>query len=130
MALIEFNSSLHVGFPEIDKQHKKLVDYLNKLHDAMKAGKGKEVMGPILGELITYTVEHFAYEEGEMQKKAYPQMVAHKSEHQKLVTQVSDFKRKFDQGALVTTELMSFLKNWLQDHIQKSDKSLGTYLGK
>jgi hemerythrin len=36
-----------VKVAEIDTQHKKLIDMINKLYDAMKVGKSKDVMGEI-----------------------------------------------------------------------------------
>ena len=54
---------LWVGVKDIDDQHKKLVEIVNKLNDAMVAGHGREVIGPTLNELIRYTQQHFAAEE-------------------------------------------------------------------
>ena len=45
MALIQWNDSLKVGVAEIDKQHQKLVDMINDLHDAMRQGQGNAVPG-------------------------------------------------------------------------------------
>ena len=47
--------SLHIG--QIDEQHKKLVGMLNDLFDAMKAGKGNDVLDNVLSQLIAYTKE-------------------------------------------------------------------------
>ena len=43
MALINWNDSFSVNVAVIDQQHKKLVDMINDLNDAMKQGKGKDV---------------------------------------------------------------------------------------
>jgi len=55
MALITWNAALSVGVKEIDDQHKKLIDLVNQLNDAMHAGKGRDVLGAVLAELVKYT---------------------------------------------------------------------------
>jgi hemerythrin len=40
-------------------------------------------------------------------------------------------KKKFDAGnAVVSTEIMNFLRDWLTTHIMKTDKKMGQALGK
>jgi hemerythrin len=63
MAFMEWNNSFSVNVAEIDNQHKHLIDLINKLFEAMSVGKGSEVMGTVLKDLINYTVSHFAMEE-------------------------------------------------------------------
>lgn len=41
MPIIQWNDSLPVGVDAMDLQHKKLVNLINQLFDAMKEGKGK-----------------------------------------------------------------------------------------
>ena len=72
MALIDWSESMSVGIPGIDEQHKKLVQMINELHEAMKARKAADVMGKILDELIRYTTTHFGFEEKLMQQQKQP----------------------------------------------------------
>ncbi|MCG3137387.1 MAG: Bacteriohemerythrin [Phycisphaerae bacterium] len=129
MAFINWSPALETKFMEIDLQHKKLVDLVNKLYDAMAASKGNEVMGPLLNELLKYTVVHFQSEERLMQSNAYPDMTKHKQLHEELKNKVLTFKQRFDSGqARITIEVMNFLKDWLAKHIQGDDVKLGGYL--
>ena len=126
---MQWSAALSVGFDEIDAQHQRLVEIANRLNSAMHSGAGRQALGEILGELVDYTVRHFAYEEGEMRKHRYPQSDAHKEAHRKLVEEVSAFKEKFDSGkAAISIELMAFLRDWLLNHILKVDKLLGRHL--
>jgi hemerythrin-like metal-binding protein len=123
MSLLTWSSAFSVGVKEIDDQHKKLVDMANRLNDAMQIGQGKEALAKILNELVDYTVYHFGTEEKLMDKHQYPNQVAHKGEHKKLIAEVSAFKGKFDKGdAAITSEIMNFLRDWLTKHILQSDK--------
>lgn len=125
MPLFPWDDKLKTNHPNIDSDHKKLVDLVNKLYDAMQAGKGKEACGQVLNELINYTKTHFAMEERLMAAHSYARTADHKAEHAKLIKEVSDFKAKFDAGSLtITASLLSFLRDWLVNHISKSDKAL------
>jgi hemerythrin-like metal-binding protein len=129
MDLIVWNEDLSVNIQEINEQHKKLISMINELNTAMGAGKGKDVMGSVLARLVDYTKSHFAVEETLMQKHQYPGYISHKAEHDKLTKQVIDIMDKFKEGkAIVTVEIMNFLKNWLTSHIQTIDKRYSSHL--
>jgi hemerythrin-like metal-binding protein len=129
MPLITWGPMLAVGVTEIDDQHKKLVELVNQLNDAMHAGHGKDALTPVLNELVRYTVYHFGTEERLMAKHKYEASVAHKGEHTKFVATVSDFKKKFDAGnAMLSTEIMNFLRDWLSKHILQTDKKFAKAL--
>ncbi len=63
MALITWNNGLDLGVEEIDNQHRKLVAMINDLNDAMRQGRGNDVLAKILGGLINYAATHFNTEE-------------------------------------------------------------------
>ena len=91
MAILTWNDSYSVNVKEIDQQHKKLFDMLNSLLEAMKEGKGKEIVGTIIKDMQSYTVIHFGTEERYMQKFEYPDYPKHKSEHEKFISKLSSF---------------------------------------
>ena len=106
----------------IDQQHHRLVDLINTLYGAMRKRAGKTVLGSILGELTTYTVQHFEEEERLMADAGYTDLDQHKRLHEKLVGQVLDFKSQFESGsATVSMDLMTFLSDWLVNHIKGED---------
>jgi hemerythrin len=122
MAIMEWDKSLEVGVVSINEQHRKLIRYLNDLHDAMKAKKSREVLGKILDNLIDYTATHFKYEEDLFLKTKYADAEKHKKEHEALVKQVLDFQSKFKAGNVnLSIDLMQFLSNWVTNHIKGTD---------
>jgi hemerythrin len=128
MALFQWDSSFSVDVAEIDKQHQKLVEMINNLNDAMKQGKGKDVLVKTFGELFTYAGNHFATEEKYFEKFKYPAAASHKLEHTNFVKKVSELKDGFDSGKMsLTIEVMNFLKDWLKGHIQGTDKKYGPF---
>jgi hemerythrin len=94
--LIMWTDSFSVKVTEIDTQHKKLIELINKLYDAMKVGKSKDVMGEILNNLISYTATHFKTEEKYFDLYSYPEKEIHKAGHKQFVETVTKFKTEFD----------------------------------
>jgi len=128
MAMIQWNDSFSVKVAEIDQQHKKLVAMINELHDAMKQGKGKNVLGKIINGLISYTATHFKTEEKYFDRFGYPEKDSHKKEHVAFVKKVSEFKDGFEKGKLsLTLEVMNFLSDWLKNHIMGTDKKYSQF---
>ncbi|MBV5307132.1 MAG: bacteriohemerythrin [Desulfobulbaceae bacterium] len=124
-----WDSSLSVNISQIDDQHKKLVGMINELHRAMKLKQGNSIIGSILDRLADYTVSHFGFEEKLFAQFGYPEEKAHVEIHQKLVAQVVDIQKKFKAGeAMVSMELMAFLKDWLVNHIKGTDKKYSSFL--
>lgn len=128
MGLIKWDDSFSVKVTEIDQQHQKLILMINDLNDAMKQGKGKEILGKIVNELATYATTHFKTEEKYFDQFAYPDTSTHKKTHAAFVQNVSDFKRGFDNGKLsLSIEVMNFLGDWLQNHIKGTDKKYSQF---
>lgn len=129
MPLLTWNDSLSVGVRTIDGQHTALVAILNDLYDAMMKGQAKEVTGPLLRKLINYTRDHFSAEEAMMAAAKYSGLSAHRREHERLTRQVEEYSARFDRGeCTVNIELLHFLRTWLTNHIQQSDKAYGPCL--
>ena len=72
MPLFTWNESYSVSVKSMDDQHKRLFDLINQLHDAMNAGKGKQMVGLVLKEMLEYTRTHFTAEEKVLERLAYP----------------------------------------------------------
>lgn len=129
MSIIEWTQKLSVSVEELDRQHKKLVNLINQLHDSMRVGKGRDVLGSILNDLTDHTVYHFETEEKLLLDNMYPAYAMHKKEHNDLTRQVKEIKTKFDQGdTALTEEFMGFLKDWLNNHIMQADKKYADFL--
>ncbi|MFQ3675972.1 MAG: bacteriohemerythrin [Endomicrobiia bacterium] len=129
MSYIDWNENLSVGLTSFDEQHKKLVSIVNRLYDAMKEGKGRDVLGEVFSELIEYTKFHFKSEEEVMLKYDFPGYKEHLDEHNKLTKDVMELKEKYDKGNIfITTEILAFLKDWLAHHILETDKKYGPFL--
>ena len=129
MVFVEWSDKLSIGMPEIDDQHKELINILNRLHTAMAEGKGKAVLKDTLADLTDYTITHFYTEERYMTRYRYPQLAQHRVEHEAFVAKVKKFQEDFDAGnATISIELLRFIKNWLVNHISGTDMAMGKVL--
>jgi hemerythrin len=120
MAYIDWNDSLDTGIDVIDNQHKRIVEYINKLEDTRENHSMEEV-AVVLDELVDYTLSHFTFEESLMEEAGYPFIKAHKRVHELFIRRVSDYMQRFKMGEDITEELHNTLKAWLINHIRNDD---------
>ena len=125
MPLIIWNKSIEIDIQKIDNQHKKLVEIINDLYDAMNEGRSNDAIEEILNRLVDYTEYHFSTEEHYFKKFNYSDAEAHKKEHDHFCQQIRDYRKALDEGnnnEALTSEVWNLLQNWLVQHINSSDK--------
>jgi hemerythrin len=116
MAYLHWSSDLNTGIDVIDKQHQRIVDYLNELSEANDHGDLKAT-NHVIFELVDYTLTHFAFEEELQERASYPFLKAHKRVHEIFTKRVAEFQKRAEAGENVAPELLSMLKIWLVNHI-------------
>jgi len=120
--MFPWQAQYSVRIDEIDKQHKKLIGFINDLHAAMLRGEGRQTLQRIFADLIRYTEEHFSFEERLLRTRGYSELTGHHAQHENLKKQVYELRDRLSAGnATVTMETMQFLKNWLANHILGAD---------
>src|SRR5512140_1911067 len=120
MAYLHWSSDLNTGIDVIDKQHQRIVDYLNELSEANDHGDLKAT-NHVIFELVDYTLTHFAFEEELQERANYPFLKAHKRVHEIFTKRVAEFQKRAEAGENVAPELLSMLKIWLVNHIKGDD---------
>jgi hemerythrin len=120
MAYLHWSNDLDTGIEVIDKQHQRIVDYLNELNTANETGD-QTATNHVLNELVDYTLTHFAFEEELQEKAGYPFQKAHKRVHEIFTKRVAEFQARAAAGENVAPELLSMLKIWLVNHIKGDD---------
>lgn len=129
MSLILWNNGYSVNIRSIDSQHQRLVEMINKLHDAMKKGESNAALSGILNDMAAYTLVHFKTEEELFAKYNYPMQDKHKAEHKAFVEKVSAFIEEFKSGRkTLSIDVMNFLTQWLTKHISGEDKAYTPFL--
>ena len=111
-----------------DQQHQELFNRVNALNAAVSGGNRPEI-GTSLDKLIDYVVEHFQDEERLMEEKGYEDLANHQKEHEKLIATCTDIQSKFHANeADIETGTLSFIKDWLDNHIPVIDRKYGPTL--
>ena len=131
MAFLDWSDSLSVNSRLLDTDHKRLIDLINGLHVASLNLANPSGSAAAMDVLVDFTKTHFVHEETLMRKTAYPQFIPHKIEHDRLMKQLEDFRKRFDAGQItLSLDNIVFLRTWLCDHIVKIDAHLGAWLAK
>jgi len=127
--LITWKESYSVDVPNMDAQHKQLINLINRMHSAIKRKEGHLATSKILTELIQYTEYHFRDEEAMLESANYSDLPAQREAHRKLVEKAKDGQRRWEAGdKSVTHDLMNMLMHWLPQHIIKMDKLYGPHV--
>ena len=125
-----WDDSFSVGFAPIDNQHKDLVAMTNELFLGCKRGAVAADISfmQTVRKAVDYAKTHFVTEERYMGKVEYPGLAVHKEQHFQFVVQIVNALKEFEGGNTAPIDLARFLKNWLLEHIAKSDKQYAPYL--
>lgn len=116
-----WTDALDIGIEEINRQHQRLIHIANELYRLTQRNADPGALKRVIQSLATYTKTHFSYEEQLLKRNHYPDFDDHKAYHEKLVQDVYRFADRVDRGEDVVNELLEFVKNWLTNHIMKSD---------
>ena len=70
MAILQWVPDLDTGISEIDVQHRRIVDYINRVNE-LRATHDRKGLEEVIAEMVDYTMSHFAFEEELMQNAGY-----------------------------------------------------------
>ena len=126
MALITWQSEYELGIVEIDNQHKKIVEIINRLFEMFSTHKMEDEAGltQILKELSDYADYHFTTEEKYFEAFKYPQAAGHIEMHNNYRTKIGEFKTQFAaaKDEAIFFNLTNFLQDWWIWHINNLDR--------
>jgi hemerythrin len=126
---VEWKDEYSVGIESIDVQHKKLLGLINSLQTAVNYKTGEAFEREALDELVGYTRTHFKYEEDMMEQNGYPDFTTHRAEHELMIARVEEVLKQYqqDQDAAMQNAI-DFLRGWLINHINGTDKQYSSFL--
>jgi hemerythrin-like metal-binding protein len=123
-----WNESFETGIPNIDKQHRRLVYFLNLLASHVASQSDVQIIDGIFNELADYAAYHFQTEEAIWhQYLAKDEMEGeHKLVHNSFIETVTYLKNEKTGKTpqKIIQDIISFLTNWLASHILESDQHL------
>ena len=128
--MIVWDESLAVGVAEIDEQHQAIIRLINDL--AARQGQAEEAdAAKALAFLRAYLHDHFDLETELMLDLGYPELDAHRQQHELFANHVIFFEIEKEFGVVseqMLADILVFLKEWFISHITKEDKALGDFV--
>ena len=129
MPILVWSDEYSVNVAEIDEQHKKLLEHVNKLHASVEAQIDKQDLHELLVELYDYTAFHFAFEEKLMDQHGMKNVKKHHKEHKLLLKHLKHICNAVSDGKRPTFYSQYDVSNdWLLAHIMDFDKKMGAFL--
>lgn len=124
-----WDKTLSVAVPEIDEDHRRLVDLFNILNHAVEDREPPSYVDAVMEELVSCTVWHFRHEERLMLKHGYEGLAEHKQEHEELIASARALQQRLlQEDRAVSNQDIEYLEHWLTGHIFAADMDMGAYL--
>jgi hemerythrin-like metal-binding protein len=131
MAIFEWEDNLSVGVEKIDVQHQELIQKLNQLAESILQKEGKNKIAMVLKFMGDYGKMHFSTEEELMAKYGFPELKAHKNQHDRFNDTTNKLLKDLDSEKdmeFFASQVQRFLIDWLILHIKTTDKKFGDFL--
>jgi hemerythrin len=122
MEKIIWSNEFNLGIPEIDSQHKMIIEQINYLIENLDRSDNGSLNQEIIKNLDKYSEEHFVTEEKYLRDHNYPDLENHLKVHEAFKMNTVHSAIKVMKGHVdVHEETIQFLKKWWTSHILKTD---------
>ena len=130
--MYEMKKEYFTGISLIDDEHAMLFDYANQIYDLLQdefIPDKYDNIRDLLNKLADYAKKHFADEEAYMESIQYKKIFTQKMQHLAFVEELEkyDFDTidQVENQDNVIGELLTFVTNWLAEHILNLDTQIG-----
>lgn len=129
---LNWRESYRIGNNRIDKQHQNLFKIAAEAFSVVNPKEKKNKIKNIIERLLTYTKEHFAYEERFMASVDYPLLGVHKHKHHLIINSMNKFIKEIRSKSIgeIEHELAHFIEVWFIGHIIHEDKKISQWASK
>lgn len=124
MSHINWTDLYRLGIPRIDDDHRRLVEHLERVLDALAAKAPGGELAACMDAFIAETEGHFAREEDLLDRANYPALALHRVEHDRLLSHVRHLRRTLSDGLPEPddgSQTAQTLRDWLFRHIREDD---------
>lgn len=129
MSVIEWREEYSIGLPEVDHEHRELIDAINRLHGEIGAGGSASGVVERLGGIHAAIAAHFALEEKSMVALRYDAYAVHKRDHESLLDEILDIRDGVvEEGRYEPAALAQALTQWFREHFRTHDTRLHHWL--
>lgn len=128
--MVESLNNLQVGIAHFDKQHAELVNMLILFREELKNNSSKSRLLSMIELMVEKTKFHLDSEEDLMFKLNFAGAESHKTEHDRLLKHLFEFKRDYNRDSY-HSNLNHFVNDvhlWMIMHIRTKDKLYTSFL--
>lgn len=127
---MKWQDDFSIGVSFVDADHKVLVQLITEVSENVGDSEEYANMGSVLSALADYCDYHFKREEELLKGVSYPSLISHQALHDNLTNEVQQLAARYmrDPKSVKSDELLSFLENWLRDHILTHDKAYAPHV--
>jgi hemerythrin len=121
--LVHWNDDFELNIKEIDQQHRKFIDMINILYDSIIRKEDNETLAKTIADMRDYAFVHFKTEEKLFAQVGYEETEAHQEEHHFFLENIEKFYVEYQMyDTTLAVEVLTFLQEWLINHIMHSDR--------
>ena len=123
--------SLEIGVPDIDRDHKILIEDANAIARALAGSRGRDVIVDLVGKMRRNCMAHFRREEEILRRDRFGELEAHAAEHRRIETEIDDIKNTLetiDGPEPMVRELALSFRTLLIDHLLRYDLRYKSHL--
>lgn len=131
MQLFVWDPQFSTGLPELDEQHRSLIDVFNRLHDTLfhataRPGERDAALRRAFDRLVNYARAQFTAEENLMREVGIDERHQHKHrrQHEQFIINLREMWSARDAQADLHGRLMGFLVSWIGLHVLGVDPSM------
>lgn len=126
---IEWTDAMSVGNDDVDFDHRRLIEIINRLWVADSLGN-RHIIEFVLDDLVSYTEFHFSREERLMEQAGFPGRERHCHIHQSIRHRLDEIRWEYFQGIRdeLRSGLLEFVTAWLNKHILEEDMQYRSHL--
>lgn len=127
--MLKWDKKYSVNIDKFDRAHEELFALINDMSDTVTSDSDSEKMISDAENLMRFMQIHFIREERLMNDFEFGRRDEHKAVHDRVFKRMENAVEKLREnktGAM--TEMISFLNDWLPDHIVKMDMQYGRAL--
>jgi len=122
---------LETGVAVVDRDHRTLVDMINRLDALISAEPvGLDAIGALIDDLTQYAEEHFRREEDMLARLGWPGLAQHADGHTRFALGLGAMIAAcmIEPGPAPLGRLRDHLQSWLADHILTEDMAFAGFV--
>ncbi|MGD8907898.1 MAG: hemerythrin domain-containing protein [Chromatiales bacterium] len=125
---VEWSENFEVGHERIDFEHKIFLNLIRETSLLSERETSLERVLKHLNEVKQYAVFHFTSEENIMFDVEYPEIIAHKNEHDRLLALYDSRIHEYRSDEIDLDDVVEFLFEWFALHTTQVDTRLAKYI--